>query len=98
MIMAKKQKPKIKKQAEEADSTFLLKLVLFLILGFQWVHIQSSTGGIPEWQIPIPVGLFIGLWFASKDHFQIDRKIEYTVLLIATFIAFWLPVGIFIEV
>jgi len=77
----------------EPDSTFFLKLVVFLILGSQWVYIESY----PDWQLPIPVGLILGLVFASHEHFQIDRKIEYAVLLIATFAAFWLPLGLVIQ-
>jgi len=78
----------------EPDSTFFLKLVVLLILGSQWVYIEN----FPDWQIPIPVGLIIGLVFATHEHFQIDRKIEYAVLLIATFAAFWLPVGLVIKI
>jgi hypothetical protein len=92
--MAKKQTKRKAKVQQETDSAFFLKLVLFLILGSQWVRIDN----LPEWQIPIPVGLLVGLWFASHDHFQIDRKIEYALLLVATFVAFWLPVGIFIQI
>ena len=83
-----------KKKQTEPDSTFVLKLVVFLILGSQWLRIENLAEG---WSIPIPIGLLIGLWFASHDHFQIDRKIEYALLLIAAFISFWLPIGIFIE-
>ncbi len=85
---------KAKKQAVETDSTYFLKLVVFLILGSQWVYIQSGD----SWQIPIPVGLIIGLVFATHEHFQIDRKIEYVVLLFAAFISFWLPIGLIIQI
>ena len=77
----------------ETDSNFFLKSVVFLILGAQWVYIQIS----PDVQIPIPVGLIIGLVFATHEHFQIDRKIEYVILLISAFIAFWLPIGLIIQ-
>jgi hypothetical protein len=90
--MAKKKSTK--KVQTEPDSTFFLKLVLYLILGSQWLWIDN----LPEWQIPIPIGLIVGLFFASHDHFQIDRKIEYAVLLVSAFIAFWLPMGITILV
>lgn len=78
----------------EPDSTYFLKLVVFLILGSQWIYIEN----LPDWQLPIPVGLIVGLVFATHEHFQIDRKIEYATLLVATFIAFWLPIGLVIEV
>ncbi len=78
---------------QELDTTYFLKLVIFLILGSQWIYIES----LPEWQIPIPVGLTLGLIFATHEHFQVDRKIEYAVLLLAAFISFWLPFGLVIQ-
>jgi hypothetical protein len=88
-----KKKSKISKKSE-SDSTYFLKLVVFLILGSQWIFVQRGE----NWQIPIPVGLIIGLVFATHEHFQIDRKIEYVVLLIAAFISFWLPIGLIIQI
>ncbi len=82
------------KAGYEPDSMFFLKLTVFLILGSQWVYIER----LPDWQIPIPVGLVLGLVFATHEHFQIDRKIEYAVLVVATFISFWLPIGLVIQV
>jgi len=43
--------------------------------------------------IPIPYGALIGLVFVGHDHFKIDRKIEYALLLVAMFVGFWLPMG-----
>lgn len=80
-------KAKTKKNTE-SDGVYLLKLVLYLILGAQWIRITKSGT-----QIPIPYGFIVGLLFAAHDHFQIDRKIEYALLLAAMFIGFWLPVG-----
>jgi hypothetical protein len=78
-----------RKAKNEKDSTYLLKLVLYLIVGSQWLKIVTKSGV----QIPIPVGAIIGVMFAAHDHFQIDRKIEYAVLLVAMFIGFWIPLG-----
>ena len=75
----------------QMDSVFVLKLVLFLILGSQWLYIIQPSGSA---QIPIPVGAIVGLLFASHEHFKIDRKIEYALLLLAMFISYWLPMGI----
>lgn len=75
----------------QMDSVFVLKLVLFLILGSQWLYVIQPAGGS---QIPIPVGAIIGVLFASHEHFKIDRKIEYALLLLAMFISYWLPMGI----
>lgn len=74
---------------QEFDSAYLLKIVLYLIIGSQWLKIVSA-GGV---QIPIPVGAVVGVLFAAHDHFRIDRKIEYAVLLVAMFIGFWVPLG-----
>lgn len=73
----------------EADSTFFLKIVLYLILGSVWVV-------IPWISMPLPIGLAFGVLYASHDHFQIDRRLEYVVLLIASIISFAAPVGIVI--
>lgn len=79
---------------EELDSIYLLKMVLYLILGSFWVKLGNSGD---TWQIPVPVGLFIGLLLASRERFQIDRKLEYAILLMAMFIGFWLPLGLSIR-
>jgi hypothetical protein len=87
----KKQKRLLR--AQEPDSAYFLKLVLYLILGSQWLRIES----LPDWSVPIPIGLLVGLFYASHDHFKIDRKIEFALLLVATFVAFWLPMGINVQ-
>lgn len=79
------------KQKTEWDSVFILKLILFLILGSQWLYIVDAT---QEKQISLPFGAIIGLFFAVHDHFKIDRKIEFAVLLVAMFVGFWLPMGL----
>lgn len=86
-------KRKSKKINKEPDGIFILKLVLYLIIGSQWFRIIKGN-----LQIPIPIGLFIGLLFAAHDHFQIDRKIEYAFLLASMFIGFWLPLGLVITI
>lgn len=86
---------KTKKQTTkpELDSVYTLKLVMYLIIGTLWVRLQSSGGSM---QIPIPVGLIIGGLFAMHDHFKIDRKIEYAVLLVAMLVGFWSQIGLLI--
>ena len=93
-MSSKQKRSKRKVAATEQDSVYFLKLVLYLMLGSAWLKI---TGGV-ESQFPIPVGLLLGLLFIQHEHFQIDRKIEYAVLLVASFIGFWLPIGIFVNV
>lgn len=80
---------KTKRKTQELDSVYLLKLVMYLILGSQWIRI--TKGGS---QFPLPYGFVVGLLFAAHDHFQIDRKVEYALLLLSMFVAFWLPVGL----
>lgn len=89
-------KKKTKKPAstpQETDAGFFFKLVLFFILGTLWVRLLHVQIG-PFEHFSIPVGLVVGVIFASHDRFQIDRKIEYAILLAATFISFYLPVGV----
>lgn len=84
----------IRKKAKpvETDGAYMLKLVLYMIVGSMWLKITTSGGG----QVPIPIGFIVGVLFAMHDHFKIDRKIEYAMLLAAMFIGFWLPIGVFI--
>lgn len=86
--MAQKPKP-----TKETDSKYFLKVVLFFILGTFWVRLVGVAIG-PFTDISLPLGLFLGIALASHERFQIDRKIEYAVLLAASFISFYLPVGI----
>lgn len=89
--MAKKKKI----QTRESDGAYLFKIVMYLIIGSQWVRLVD-----PELtrQIPLPIGFIIGLIFASHDHFKIDRKIEYAVLTIGMFVGFWIQSGVYITV
>lgn len=95
--MAKKKttkaKAKTRTHTQQLDGGYLLKLVLYMIIGAQWIRIVNPE---QTHQIPIPIGLIIGVIFASHEHFKIDRKIEYAVLLVAMFVGFWSQVGIFI--
>ena len=84
-----KRKPK---RSDELDSVYFLKLVIYLIAGTLWVKVTYGD----TMQIPIPLGPALGILFASHDHFQIDRKIEYAILLMAALVGFWAPVGIFV--
>ena len=84
---------KRQKASQELDSVYLLKLVLYLIIGAQWLRLTTGNN-----QIPLPLGLFIGALFASHDHFRIDRKIEYAVLLVAMLVGFWSQAGFYLSV
>lgn len=91
--MAKTKAVKRKKLPVETDSAYLLKMVMYLIIGSLWIKISRAGPG----QLPIPIGFIVGVLFAMHDQFRIDRKIEYALLLVAMFIGFWLPVGIFVS-
>lgn len=92
MLIGNMANKKTSKQAQESDGAYLLKLVLYVVMGSQWLWIVQKDGS----QIPLPLGLALGLLFASKEQFQIDRKIEIAVLLVASIVAFWGQVGIFV--
>ena len=91
--MVKKKKPKQK--AQELDSEYVLKMVVYLILGSIWVRLSAHG---QNWEVPIPIGLMVGILLASKEKFQIDRKLEYAILLMSMFIGFWLPLGLTVVV
>lgn len=82
----------VAKQPQELDGTYFLKLMLYLLVGATWIKI--SHGGSP---LPIPAGLLIGLMFASHEHFQIDRKIEFALLLVAMFVGYFAPYGLYVS-
>ena len=67
-------------------------MVLYLIIGSLWVKITKADA-----QVPFPAGLLIGLAFTVHEHFAIDRKIEYALLLVAAFIGFWAPIGLYMN-
>ena len=80
----------------ETDSAYFLKLVLYVILGSFWLRLSQPLF-IGDFALhAIPIGLALGLVFASHDHFQVDRKIEYAVLIVATIVSYVLPTGIII--
>lgn len=80
----------------ESDSAYFLKLVLYVVLGSMWLKFASpiQLGDIVI--NALPLGLMIGLIFAHHDHFQVDRKIEYAVLIVVTIISYFAPSGILI--
>lgn len=99
--MAKQKRKTVKKRssmsaAEAAldryEGVFALKLVLYLILGSMWLKVSSG-----QTTIPLPVGLIVGMIFLSHEHFRLDRKIGYAVLLVAAFMGFLAPFGLYLS-
>lgn len=84
---------KTKKQTKETDGAYVLKLVLYIVVGVQWVFFKTKDGN----EVPVPLGAIIGSIFAMHDHFQIDRKIEYALLLIAAMVGLFVQIGLFIN-
>jgi hypothetical protein len=83
-----------KQKNKEPDSVYFLKLVLYIVLGSFWLKFARP---IPIGDFLLhgfPLGLLVGLLFASHDHFKIDRKIEYAILILVTIVTFFLPAGI----
>ena len=79
--------------SQEYDGVYILKITLYLILGSMWVKLSHGASV----SVPVPIGLMVGVLFALHDHFQIDRKIEYAVLLVAMLIGFFAPFGLYIS-
>jgi hypothetical protein len=73
--MAKK---RIQAGGKELDSVYFLKILLYFVIGSIWV----KYNGI----VIFPLGLGLGLLFIHSDHFAIDRKIEYAILIISALI------------
>ena len=93
--MAKRKTKKVTaKSSNDFDGEFLLKLTLYVILGSLWVKISKDGSDL---SLPIPIGLIIGLFFATHEHFKIDRKIEYAVLVVAALFGFLAPFGLYIQ-
>ncbi len=91
MLKKNKNKP-----VQETDSAFLLKIVLYVILASIWIKFDTPIDLGFTGLYGIPVGLFIGLIVASQDRFQIDRKIEYVLLIVMTILTYFIPAGIVI--
>ncbi|HET8690387.1 MAG TPA: hypothetical protein VFL81_03035 [Candidatus Saccharimonadales bacterium] len=94
--MPTKNKKTRSRPTSEGDGTFLLKVVLYVVLGTLWLKFSHPIA-IGSFALRgLPLGLVLGLIFASHDHFQVDRKLEYAVLIVMTILSFFLPAGIVI--
>ena len=89
--MVKPKNKKAKQVEQELDSVYFLKLVMYVVIGAQWLRFTNTAG---DSVLALPVGLLVGMAFALHDHFKIDRKIEFAVLLIATLIGYYAFIGL----
>lgn len=81
----------------ESDSTYLFKLVCFVILGTLWLKFEHPITWMELPLSGIPVGMLIGLLLVKHfEKFQIDRKIWYATLIVVTIISYFVPAGIVI--
>ena len=81
----------------ETDSTYFLKLVVFVLLGTLWLKFQQPVSwlGLPFYGLP--VGLLVGLLLVRQfEKYQADRKIWYAILLVVTIICYFVPAGVII--
>lgn len=86
-----------KEQTYETDSTYFLKLVVFVLLGTLWLKFAQPVSwlGIPL--NGLPLGMLFGLGLVNKfEKYQSDRKIWYAILLVVTIICYFVPAGIVI--
>lgn len=90
----KKQTKKKQSEPAERDSVYFLKLVIYVILGTFWIKFSDPVHLGLLLLNGVPLGLLIGMIVASHDHFQVDRKLEYAVLLLMTIVSYFLPAGI----
>jgi hypothetical protein len=79
--------------AQSFDGVYLFKMVFYLLLGSMWLKISNGN----DISVPVPIGLIIGLIFTTHEHFQIDRKIEYAVLVVAMLFGFFASYGLYIN-
>jgi hypothetical protein len=66
---------KTKTQKPEVDSVYFLKVLVYFSLGALWVGINDHR--------VLPLGLIAGVLLAQHEKLQLDRKIEYALLVIA---------------
>ncbi len=95
MLMSKSKSKRNQKDLRGLDGIYILKIVMYLVVGSQWVRFVDGGQTI---QIPFPIGLILGGFFAMHEHFRIDRKIEFAILIIASFIGFWTQNGFIIQI
>ena len=82
---------------DESDSTYFLKLVVVFLLGTFWLKFETPLSLGSLLFTGLPIGLLAGIIIVSKfEHFQVDRKIWYALLVVVTLISYFLPAGVVI--
>jgi hypothetical protein len=81
----------------ETDSTYFLKLVVFVLLGTLWIKFQQPVTWLGMSFNAIPLGFPVGLILVSRfEKYQSDRKIWYAILLVVTIICYFVPAGVIV--
>jgi len=70
-----------KTSARETDNAYFLKILIYFIFGMTWIKFNGM--------MVLPAGLILGVIIAQHDHFAIDRKIEYAVLIVSAILGLW---------
>ena len=81
----------------ENDSTFFLKLVVFVVLSAFWLRLKEPIEvGVLVVQA-VPIGLLIALLLVLKlEKYQFNRKIWYATLILMAILTSFTPVGVLI--
>ncbi len=80
---------------QETDSMFILKLVLVIIAGSFWLKFAQILYIGPVPLTGLPVGFLIGLILVHYlEKRSLNRRVFFSVLLIATVLSYFLPMGI----
>ena len=96
-ISTKTAKVGVRERIFETDSTYFLKLVVFVLLGTFWLRFQDPVSWIGLPLGGIPVGMLLGLLLVRKfEKYQSDRKIWYAILVLVTIICYFYPTGVMI--
>jgi hypothetical protein len=72
----------------ETNSTYFLKILVYFVFGSIWVKVNGL--------VIFPIGLLVGLALTTHDHFKIDQKIEYAILIVAALLGLSGQIGLYI--
>lgn len=81
----------------ETDSSFFLKLVVFVVLSALWLRLKEPLELGPLSVQAVPVGLLVALALVLKiEKYQFNRKIWYVTLILMAILTSFTPVGVMI--
>ena len=79
----------------EADSIFLLKLLLSVIAGSFWLKFSQPISFLGLSFGGFPIGTIVGILAVNRlEKRQTSRHIFYAVILIITILSYFVPAGI----